>query len=61
MRKSTRYSLLLALVLLAALGVALWLRNAAPPEVARLLPESDAIVYANLAPQRKARTSIAPA
>jgi hypothetical protein len=38
--------------LIAALGVAVWLRKAAPPEVARLLPESDAIVYANLKPLR---------
>jgi hypothetical protein len=32
----------------------LLLRKAAPPEVARLLPESDAIVYANLKPLRLA-------
>ena len=44
MRKRTRYSLLLMLALMAALVVALVLRKAAPPEVARLLPESDAIV-----------------
>jgi hypothetical protein len=52
MRKRTRYSLLLMLALMAALVVALILRKAAPPEVARLLPESDAIVYANLKPLR---------
>jgi hypothetical protein len=34
--------------------VAVWLRKTAPPEVARLLPESDAIVYVNLRPLRLA-------
>ena len=47
MHKRTRYSLLLMLALMAALVVALLLRKAAPPEVARLLPESDGIVYVN--------------
>jgi hypothetical protein len=54
MRKSTRYSLLLIFVLVAALAVALFLRKEAPPEVARLLPESDAIVYVDLKPIRSA-------
>lgn len=54
MRKRTRYSLLVVLALVAALAVAVWLRKTAPPEVARLLPESDAIVYANLKPLRLA-------
>lgn len=54
MRKSTRYSLLLVAGLIAALIVAILLRKAAPPEAARLLPESDAIVYANLKPLRLA-------
>ena len=40
--------------LIVALAVALVLRKKAPPEVARLLPESDAIVYANLKPLRLA-------
>jgi hypothetical protein len=52
MRRRTRYSLLLMLALMVALVVALVLRKAAPPEAARLLPESDAIVYANLKPLR---------
>src|SRR5271170_3316358 len=52
MRKRTRYSLLLMLALMAALVVALVLRKAAPPEAARLLPESDAIVYVNVKPLR---------
>ncbi len=54
MRKSTRYSLLLIVVLVAALAIALILRKEAPPEVARLLPESDAIVYVNVKPIRAA-------
>src|ERR1039458_4802335 len=54
MRKRTRYSLLLMLALVAALAVAVWLRKTAPPEVARLLPESDAIVYIDLKPLRLA-------
>lgn len=52
MRRARLYSLLLALVLIAALAVTVWLRKQAPPEVARLLPESDAIVYVNLKPVR---------
>ena len=54
MRKRTRYSLLLIFALFAALVVAVILRKNAPPEVARLLPESDAIVYLDLAPLRLA-------
>ncbi len=54
MRKPTRYSLLIALALVAALVFAIALRKAAPPEAARLLPESDAIVYVNLKPLRLA-------
>jgi hypothetical protein len=54
MRKRTRYSLLLVLALVGALAVAVWLRKTAPPEAARLLPESDAIVYINLKPIRLA-------
>jgi hypothetical protein len=54
MRKRTRYSLFIALALIAALIVAIFLRKHAPPEVARLLPESDAIVYVNLKPIRLA-------
>ena len=54
MRKRTRYSLLLMLALVVALIVAVWLRKTAPPEAARLLPESDAIFYVNLKPLRTA-------
>lgn len=52
MRRARLYSLLLVLVLIGALAVTVWLRKQAPPEVARLLPESDAIVYVNLKPVR---------
>lgn len=54
MRRSTRYSLLIALALIAALIAAIMLRKAAPPEAARLLPESDAIIYFNVRPLRLA-------
>ena len=54
MRKSTRYSLLIVLALVVALAFAIFLRKTAPPEAARLLPESDAIVYVNLKPLRLA-------
>ena len=54
MGKSTRYTLLIALILLCALAVVVYLRLKAPPEAARLLPESDAIVFLNLKPIRAA-------
>jgi hypothetical protein len=54
MRRSKRYSLLIALALILALAVAILLRKTAPPEAARLLPEADAIVYFNLKPLRLA-------
>jgi hypothetical protein len=63
MRKQSRYTLLAISLAVVALAVVLYLRWKAPPEVARLLPESDAIVYANLKPLRAAthfdRTSVA--
>ena len=52
--RRTLYSLLGVLALVIALGVVLFLRFHAPPEVARLLPESDAILYLNLKPVRAA-------
>jgi len=52
MRKRTAYTLLAVLAFLCALAVAVYLRHEAPPEVARLLPESDAILYVNLKPVR---------
>jgi hypothetical protein len=54
MRKRTWISLVIAIAVIVALGVALYLRAKAPPEAARLLPESDAIVYFDLKPLRTA-------
>ena len=54
MRKRTGLSLLAVFLLLCALGSTVYLRQKAPPETARLLPESDAIVYLNLKPVRAA-------
>ncbi len=46
------WPLWVGLALVAALVVLIFLRTKAPPEAARLLPESDAIVYVNLRPLR---------
>lgn len=54
MRKRKLIPLVIALAAFAALGVMLYLRAKAPPEAARLLPESDAILYVNLKPLRAA-------
>jgi hypothetical protein len=54
MRRRTWISLIIGVAVLAALGIALYLVAKAPPEAARLLPESDAIVYVNLKPLRAA-------
>jgi hypothetical protein len=54
MRRRTWISLVIALAVVGALAVALYLRAKAPPEAARLLPESDAIIYVNLKPLRAA-------
>jgi len=48
MRKRTLIPLLIAILLFCGLAATLYLRYKAPPEAARLLPESDAIVYLNL-------------
>ncbi len=48
------FPLLIAILLLCVLGVMLYLRAKAPPEAARLLPESDAIIFLNLKPVRAA-------
>jgi hypothetical protein len=52
MRKRTLIPLLIAAVVIVALGIAVFLRKQAPPEAARLLPESDAIIYLHLKPVR---------
>jgi hypothetical protein len=54
MRKRTAYTLLAVLAFVCALAVALYLRQKAPPEAARLLPESDAIVFLSVKPLRTA-------
>jgi hypothetical protein len=54
MNKRTRTTLLFAALVLALLAGAIYLRKNAPPEAARLLPESDGIVYVNLRPLRAA-------
>src|SRR5260370_13874722 len=52
MNRRTRRTLLVVAAVLVLLGVAVFLRSKAPPEAARLLPESDGIVYVNLKPVR---------
>jgi hypothetical protein len=48
MNRRTRKTLLIVAAILLLLAVAVFLRSKAPPEAARLLPESDGIVYINL-------------
>lgn len=52
MNKRTRRTLLIVAAVLVLLAVALFLRSKAPPEAARLLPESDGIVYIDFRPLR---------
>src|ERR1035437_10141659 len=52
MNKRTRRTLLVVAAVLLLLAVAIFLRSKAPPEAARLLPESDGIIYINLEPVR---------
>jgi hypothetical protein len=52
MHKRTRRTLFVVAAVLLLLGVAIFLRSKAPPEAARLLPESDGIIYFNLKPVR---------
>ena len=52
MKRRTRRTLLIVAAVLVLLAVAVFLRSKAPPEAARLLPESDGIVYINLKPIR---------
>lgn len=54
MNRRTRTTLLIMGLLAVLLGAAVYLRKQAPPEAARLLPESDGIVYVNLRPARAA-------
>jgi hypothetical protein len=48
MNRRTRRTLWVVAAVLLMLAVAIFLRSKAPPEAARLLPESDGIVYLNL-------------
>jgi hypothetical protein len=52
MNRRTRRTLLIVAAVLLILTVAVFLRSKAPPEAARLLPESDGIIYVNLKPIR---------
>jgi hypothetical protein len=52
MHRRTRRTLLIVAAVLASLAVAVFLRSKAPPEAARLLPESDGIIYIDLKPVR---------
>jgi hypothetical protein len=50
MHRRTRRTLWILAAVLFLLAVAIFLRSKAPPEAARLLPESDGIIYINLKP-----------
>ena len=52
MSRRTRRTLLIVAAILGLLAVAVFLRSKAPPEAARLLPESDGIIYVDLKPMR---------
>ena len=52
MNRRTRRTLLVVAAVLAVLALAIFLRSKAPPEAARLLPESDGIIYINFKPIR---------
>jgi len=52
MHKRTRRTLLVVAGVVVLLAFAVFLRSKAPPEAARLLPESDGILYVNLKPMR---------
>jgi hypothetical protein len=52
MHRRTRRTVQIVAAVLLLLAVAIFLRSKAPPEAARLLPESDGIVYINLKPIR---------
>src|SRR5215469_17982470 len=52
MNKRTRRTLLVVAGVVVVLALAIFLRSKAPPEAARLLPESDGIIYVDLKPVR---------
>ncbi len=47
-RRRRLITLAVALLVLLAIGAALWFRAKSPPEAARLLPEADALVFVHL-------------
>ncbi len=52
MNRRTRRTLLIVAAVLLLMAVAIFLRSKAPPQAARLLPESDGMLYLNLKPIR---------
>jgi hypothetical protein len=52
MHRRTRKTLLIVAAILVLLALAIFLRSKAPPEAARLLPESDGVLYVDLKPIR---------
>src|ERR1700748_3084836 len=52
MPRCTKATIIIILLILLLVALAAYLRRKAPPEVARLLPESDCILYFNLRPLR---------
>jgi hypothetical protein len=52
MPRRTKATIIIVLLILLLLALAAYLRRKAPPEAARLLPESDCILYFNLRPLR---------
>jgi hypothetical protein len=52
MHRRTRRTLWVVAAVLLTMAVAIFLRSKAPPEAARLLPESEGILYINLKPVR---------
>ncbi|HET7104360.1 MAG TPA: hypothetical protein VFI20_09780 [Terracidiphilus sp.] len=52
MHRRTRKTLMIVAAVLLLLALAVFMRSKAPPEAARLLPESDGIIYINLKPIR---------
>jgi hypothetical protein len=52
MHRRTRRTLFILAAVVVFLAVAVFLRSKAPPEAARLLPESNGIIYINLKPVR---------
>jgi len=54
MHRRSRITISIVVVVLLLLAGAIYLRKKSPPEVARLLPECDGIVYLNLRPLRAA-------